>query len=282
MRRALVFLFLCACPSEKKSDAPRDAAIARPVVDAASPPTRACRAIAADGATMDAGAEVPDKSWIDLAKGGALTTKEPRTGREVAFAGPARVMPCRENDEAWVLRGTVTASPGSGEAPGQEEWVVTPLGVVRYASAAGTIGFDEKLHVSLASGPAFVWAAEGTSKASDGPVRDADGWTRVEAGGGLVVTAAKKADARVAARRCSAAAQAAEDVARAISAPDANVGELGAKHVLARREARAACAVAALRVATLTDDDEQKALSALVAAAEERWRGRQLGEAKAR
>jgi hypothetical protein len=244
---------------------------------------RGCRAIAAGLATIDAGAEVPARAWIDLEKGGTLTTKDRRSGREVSFAGPARIMPCRDGaEEAWMLRGTVTGNPGSGEAPGQEEWVVTPFGVVRYASAAGTIAAEDKLHVSLVSGTAFVWTPGGTTKASDGPVHDVERWTRIDMGGGLVVTATRKLDARLATTGCTTAAQAAADLAQAVTAPDANVGDLAARHVVLRREARAACALAALRVATLADEGEKKALAALVDSADQNWHSSHLGEAKAR
>ena len=101
-----------------------------------------CRAIAVDGPVRvegaDAGAlalqsEIPDQTWLSLGPDARLVAKDPRTTRETAFVGPARVRSCvAHREESWLAAGRFESAIGAGETPGAEEWVVTPLGVVRY------------------------------------------------------------------------------------------------------------------------------------------------------
>src|SRR5262249_45604327 len=140
----------------------------------------------------------------------------------------------------------------------------------------------DAVHVSLGSGSAYAWLADGATKVTDGPARAEDGWTSLGSGAGLVISAGKAGDARTATTRCTRDANAAADGARALLAPDASLGTLGARHVVLRREARAACAVAALRVAEIADDAERKTLQGLVDEADRAWHSSHLGEAKAR
>src|SRR5262249_37693655 len=138
------------------------------------------------------------------------------------------------------------------------------------------------VHVVLGSGTAYAWLADGATKATDGAAHAEDGWTSLGSGAGLVMSAGKSGDARAATTRCTRAANAAAEGARALLAPDASLGTLGARHVILRREARAACAVAALRVAAVADDGERKTLQALVDEADRAWHSSHLGEAKLR
>ena len=55
------------------------------------------------------------------------------TGRELRFEGPGRVRACAD-DVALVAEGSAIGLPGSGEAPGAEQWAATACGVARWAS----------------------------------------------------------------------------------------------------------------------------------------------------
>jgi hypothetical protein len=276
-------------------------------------PTRACRAIGVtgtiavaetDGGVVSIGAEAP-AAWLDLPEGAHLQTKHPATGRELSFDGPGRVLPCvasrgratdgtsglrpawsAPEEEAWIAWGVVASAP-SGEAPGQEEWLVTPLGVVRYTAAQVKVYVDRaerRLRVSTMSGAAFAWTPDGITVATDPEVaaaRDTDGWVRLSGAIGFVAVAKKPGspleDARAATTQCTAAAREAHDVAVALSRPDAAISQLGSRHVTARRIARAACAVASVRVSAVGGADAGAPLSAQIASAEAAWRN--LGDA---
>jgi hypothetical protein len=75
------------------------------------------------------------RGWLTLGATDSVTVTLPKTGRELAFLGPALVDPCVRPDEAWLSHGKFQGSRGSGESPGAEQWVVTPFGVVRYGAA---------------------------------------------------------------------------------------------------------------------------------------------------
>jgi hypothetical protein len=267
---------------------------------------RACRAIGVtgriavaetDGGVVSIGGEAP-AAWLDLPEGTHLQTKHPATGRELSFDGPGRVLPCvawstpdgtsglrpawsTPEEEAWIASGVVASAP-SGEAPGQEEWLVTPFGVVRYTAAQVKVYVDRaerRLRVSTMSGAAFAWTPDGVAVATDPEVaatRDAEGWLRLSAAIGFVAITKKPGspleDARAAASQCTAAAREAHDVAVALGKPDAAISELGSRHVTARRIARAACAVASVRVSAVGGTDAGAPLSAQIASAEAAWR----------
>jgi hypothetical protein len=253
-----------------------------------------CRVLGATGRTtysspdsapmnVGLGASPLPRIWLDLEDHAKLQTKNGATGRELAFDGPGRVQPCRPSkvgeEEAWVLRGAFTSSPGSGEAPGQEEWVVSPLGVVRYVAATVKVGVGDGVSVRVPQGAAWAWAAPDAKADTDAalPLADDDGgWTRLGVGAtsstltwsGTTTPSRKAAEA--ATLRCTRAAEDAAAIARAIgtaSRDAGGLGELPVKHVLARRRARASCAVAGLRAAALPRG-EGMALEATIAAAE--------------
>jgi len=161
-------------PAPAASGAP-DRAVATPPPSASTrhppPPPPLCRAISVAGALKlsflssgtpapDAGpsptliesGEIPDEAWVTFDASGKLTAKHPRSTREVAFVGPAKVRPCVAHaEEAWVEHGKLVSEPGAGERPGGEEWVITPAGVIRYGggrleltvTAAGAISTIE-------------------------------------------------------------------------------------------------------------------------------------------
>ena len=127
----------------------------------------------------------PIEAWVGLAKGARLVVKDPRTTRETSFrgiSGPARARACVGfAEESWVAAGRFESSVGAGEAPGAEEWIVTPFGVVRYAAAKVTVDVQPRdAEVKLDSGVAFAWTPVGIAPATDGGLED--GWLRLPAG----------------------------------------------------------------------------------------------------
>jgi hypothetical protein len=234
------------------------------------PPRLACRAIGVDGdvhlapSEADAGAVavllqgmVPTDAWVDLAKGARLVAKDPRTTRETTFRGPGRVRACvGYGEESWVASGSFESTPGAGEGPGQEEWVVTPFGIVRYAAAKLTVDVKPaQADVVVERGVAFAWKPGATEAAASLE----EGWTRLQPGkvtlaGGKVDEGA--AGARMAVTRCTTLATSARGLAAQVMSPDggADAGTI-ATQVTTRRLARAACAVASLRVGALPPAD---------------------------
>jgi len=243
-----------------------------------------CRAIAADGDVRGApGAdggglplanmtEIPGDGWLSLAGGARLVAKDPRTSRETTFLGPGRARACVERgEESWIVTGSFESVVGAGESPGAEEWVVTPQAVVRYAAARLRVDSGPQgTRVRLANGVAFLWPP-GAGPASEG-------WQRMTAAettiGGPPGTDPDAASAAV--DRCSSLAETSRRLAAALLAPaEAGPGgSVAAEQVTARRLARAACAVATLRVDALAvgDSARKRGLSAKVREAEIAWR----------
>jgi hypothetical protein len=221
---------------------------------------------------------VPTEAWLDLGEGARFVAKDPRTSRETTFRGPGRARACVDDaEESWLESGVFESSLGSGEAPGAEEWVVTPLGVVRYG--AGKLRIDvgpKRVSVDVGAGTAFVWRAADTKPApGDRPLEE--GWQRVEAshettiawngraGGPLSLGAA---DASVAA--CAELARKAHDLAAALLGGPAHAGTM-AEQVTTRRLARAACAVSEVRVRSLPPSEPASRLQAKLTAAMGLW-----------
>jgi hypothetical protein len=184
------------------------------------------------------------QGWMSLAGGDSVTITLPRTGRELAFVGPALVQPCVGTDEAWLARGTFQGSRGSGESPGAEEWVVTPFGVVRYGAAILEVAVDDStLRASLKGGSATIL------------VEGASAWELLKIGATRVVkgrmdTSSAAADAD----RCAKATASLKLLDDGLAAPGApsnpGFGELAARANDAHVLARAACALSGLRAAS--------------------------------
>jgi hypothetical protein len=233
--------------------------------------------------------------WIGLGPKGRLVVRDPRTSRETTAAGPGRVRLCVDaQEESWIAGDAVSfeSSPGSGEAPGSEEWVVTELGVVRYTAAR--LGVQVRpggISVALADGVAFVWPAQDATltipppakdKGAPAPVgaaatrpSDADGWERLVGPARATLSARPRAHRDPSGRsivagavaQCSQLATRTRELAAALLSPpedragngaargDASVVANPVEQVRTRRLARAACAVASLRTAELTTDD---------------------------
>jgi hypothetical protein len=278
-------------PSASVSVAP--APLPPPAPPSAHPPRPqsrlACRAITVEGdvhiepptgpaSAADAGLVpvllqglAPTEAWVDLAKGSRLVVKDPRTTRETSFrglAGPGRARVCvGYAEESWVTAGRFESSVGAGEAPGAEEWVVTPFGVVRYGAARVTVDvLPREAEVKLENGAAFTWTPVAPAPgAGDGGLED--GWMRLTSGTTRLPSrdpAGAAEGARTALDRCKALAASARTLAAQVMSPDGGVdGGTIAAQVTARRLARASCAVATLRVHALPESDSTPLLRAL-------------------
>jgi hypothetical protein len=251
-----------------------------------------CRAIAVDGEvrlqTEDGGTnlrrqdEIEPGRWVWLSPETRLVAKDPRTTRETTFRGLGHAKPCVGlGEESWVTSGTFESTVGSGEAPGAEEWVVTPLGVVRFGAAKLTVDAPvgaERVQVDVTTGAAFVWPAQDASiRGPDGgatPGPSDEGWVRVSAGSATLTRTPRPAPpegARAAIDACRTAGNSAHDLANALVSGDAD-GRTAAAQVKARRLARAACAVAAIRVDALYGVGNKENLSESLKDADSLWR----------
>lgn len=256
-----------------------------------------CRAIAVEGdARLDLDADasttiavqerILGNSWIALSPAARLVVREPKTARETTVRGPGRARMCVDSqnggaggagDESWLAAGDFESSPGSGEYPGAEQWVVTAQGVVRYAAAKVTVhARPGSASLAVAEGAAFVWAADDAGIAATPATTESEGWQRVASGGRATLTAkapskalseaARNAPdaARAAAAQCLQLATRARKLAVALLTPslhaaddplpsEAGAGGPAGEQVRTRRLARAACAVAHLRAESLTE-----------------------------
>lgn len=198
--------------------------------------------IAVDGGVKPLAASDFADGWVTLAKGERLTVSLPRTGRELAFVGPAVVEPCVGTDEAWVLRGVFEGSRGSGESPGAEQWVVTPFGVVRYGGAILEVAVDDTGVRARLKGGSGTILPEGAAA-----------WEILSPSATRVVKGAPlgKRGTEASADRCAKGSAAARVLEDALVLPDAarspTFGDLAMRANDAHVLGRAACAVAKLR-----------------------------------
>ena len=234
-----------------------------------------CKVMASEGGPS---ASADATGWLDVAAKANFTVRTLETGRELRFEGPGRIRACAD-DVALVAEGTAVGLPGSGEAPGAEQWVATACGAARWASGVHRFaGARDSCKLQSSLGTAHLYLAEDVTAedvAVDGGAPTAgDGGTGGERGGPLPAVPAKVAWRRVDARRalrlqghgnldapaavksalasCERAAQAVQRLATSLTsgdAGDAGTGELAAESVVARGIARAACSVAAVRIA---------------------------------
>jgi hypothetical protein len=263
-----------------------------------------CRAIAVDGPVRaegsgDAGGplpfqgEIPDENWLTLGKDARLVAKDPRTTRETTFVGPARARACvAHREESWLVAGRFESAIGAGETPGAEEWVVTPLGVVRYMAAKVAVEVRARdTAVWVGSGPAFMWLDAGVrvtrargasatdagalADAAVGPTVDDDGWLRMAEGEVTLSPGPARSpadDARATVDGCAGLATRAQQLAAALLEGKATADGTTAKEQMrTRRLARAACAVAALRVDTLPPSTQRSVLSTRLQSAASAW-----------
>lgn len=262
----------------------------------------ACRAIAVDGdvrveadsaAALDGGekrlarlAQVANGAWLSLGPSARVVLKDPHTGRETTFLGPARARGCINGQgEAWVGAGRFQGELGGGEAPLAEEWVVTPLGVFRYVSAKVDIDVTpDRTTASVAGGTFFFWPADDakvevrTERQEAGAVDSTDSpWQRMSDGIARILppaTSSPQVAARHAVDSCSLRATRAEQLARLLLVRDASpppTGETIAEQVRARRLAHASCGVARLRLELLPASVAREPLTKVLGEAEEAW-----------
>jgi hypothetical protein len=284
MKRALagICLFLAGCPNKDNhipvglEDAPAFSAVSSvplPVPTPTIPPKNLpCRAIAVTGKVTDVdgggslamGGQLPD-SVFELAEGTRMTVKNPQSGREVTFEGAATMRACVAGDpEHWLLRGGFSATPGSGEKPGAEEWLVTPYGILRWSSAMAKVRIEkDRATVRVTSGGVSVYGPKVTTP--DGGAPSATG-TWIEATSNAPLDLVSPGPPKTLVDACATLAKAARDLGAQVMSPDANLADLAPKHIEARQKARAACALG--RAAAASD----KALSIRAEAADAEWR----------
>jgi hypothetical protein len=263
------------------------------------PQRLACRAIAVDAAVhldtlADAGLVpllveglVPTEGWLTLGKGAKFVAKDPRTTRETTFrGGPGRVRACvGYAEESWIAAGGFDSTIGSGESPGQEEWVVTPLAVVRYAAAKLSVdvhasparGATADEGVAVTEGVAFLWAGDDVRfRGLEGgaTAKGDDGWIRVENASLSLSPTAGPPDTLDAAHsaidKCGSLAKIAHGLTSTLMAGSADAAVI-TQQVTTRRLARAACDVAGLRIAALPPSDATLGLGRSLAEANVAW-----------
>lgn len=242
-----------------------------------------CRIMASEGGPS---ASADATGWLDVAAKANFTVRTLESGRELRFEGPGRVRACG-GDVALVAEGSAVGLPGSGEAPGAEQWVATACGVARWASGVHRlVGARDTCILQSSMGSASLYLAvdvtaeevvDGGAPEAGSPAAGGAGpWRRIDAKrafrlqgrGSLATPVAVKA----ALGACEVAAQNVQSLAARMRSPEAgtgSVGELAAESVVARGVARAACAVAAVRLALSgSRPDDQGRLDAASA----RWR----------
>jgi hypothetical protein len=142
--------------------------------------------------------------------------------------------------------------------------------------------------VSSASGVAFAWIADdaqarwagdagaGPTGAHDAGVANTDGWERVAESPVTIEPVAPLVPlpgARAAVEQCAALADRSHELAMVLMAPSVGLPDAStaAEEVVAHRLARAACAVASLRVGTLPEAPAKDALAAKLQGAVAVW-----------
>jgi hypothetical protein len=234
---------------------------------------------------------VPVDQWFALGAGARLVAKDPRTTRETVFRGPGRARACIDaSEESWVGAGTFEASVGAGETPGAEEWVATPLILLRYEAAKASVDVPQaptaQEAIKVAAGTAYVWVAEdaratpvmGMSAPEGGaPSIGDEGWTRLGEGQSLSVAAMASpaaghagvtslAFAQRAVTKCSALSAASRELASVVLHGGADAAVI-ASQVTTRRLAHAACSVASVRAGGLPETEETAPLLTALRAA---------------
>jgi len=243
------------------ADATAATATAAPMTTTAAPPRGAgCRIMVSEGGPA---ATADTTAWLDLPAKASVTVRTLETGRELRFEGPGRIRACG-GDVALVAEGSAVGLPGSGEAPGAEQWVATACGVARWASGVHRFGGARDacklqssvgtVHLYLATDVTAEEIVDGGPPAVDAG-RPPGPWRRIDVRQALRLQARGPLDAPAAVKSalasCERAALDVQSLSARMTQPEGgtNTGELAAESVSARGLARAACAVAAVRVA---------------------------------
>ena len=242
-----------------------------------------CRVMDADNGPP---ASSDPSTWITLTSKGTFNVRVFETGRDLRFEGPGRFKACG-GDVALVVLGSAIGLPGSGEAPGSEQWVATACGAARWASGVHRFAATpDACRLQVSMGTLDFWlpgdvTAEDAPMDAGAPMPEAGaGDSGVGAGWHHVGTrrayrfAGRLVDVKASLGECDAAATEVASLAKRMAAAAAgNTGELGAmaaQSVTTRGTARAACAVAAVRVAIAGDKPDDRAR---LDAANARFRG---------
>lgn len=198
------------------------------------------------GAALPPGATIAKGQAVVLGEGGVATVKDPESGRELRFEGPARFVPCARTDEAWLLAGTLVVRPGSADVPLGELLVVVREGALRVPSGAAVrvSSTPEKTVVVTRSRRPEVWAARRATLVWASPDGGVDGGSETL---GTLTLAKTDATAEAAATECAEKSKAQKALAAAMLERDASLSELSPKSIEASREERSACAVADAR-----------------------------------
>jgi hypothetical protein len=321
VRRTALALVLCASPAfrlgacracEHDEAMPLDGGLresprvlaSEPSVHNVAPVALPCRAMTVDGdvragaahVSLTQLAEIPLEGWLFLAPNARIVAKDPRTARETTFRGPARARACVESlEESWLASGTFQSVSGAGELPGGEEWLVTPVGVVRFGASTLTAEVTSAgMRAAVGEGVAFLWVASDSSlrgaeggipnvarnnearndEARNDEARNDEGWMRVSAGTVAWVAAGRRGPldtAQASVDDCARLGKKARDLAGVLLTSGAD-GTTASEQVLTRRLARGACAVAALRVELLAPSDERDVIAAALTACRWDWR----------
>jgi hypothetical protein len=287
--------------ADASADASVAVAVAVPVPDSGLPlplPLPICRIMASENGPP---AKADATGWLDLVAHASFTVRTLETGRELRFEGPGRVRACGD-DVALVAEGSAIGLPGSGEAPGAEQWVATACGVGRWASGVHrfTGARDAcKLQSSLGAVQLYVASdvtvsevavdggaplATDAGAATDGGSAKASPWRRIDGRRAFTLQPRSAIDGAAGVKTALVACERAADAVQKMAAamlPDARadggatdggagIGDLAEESVVARGVARAACAVAAVRVALAGSRpiDEGRLTAAMM-----RWRG---------
>jgi hypothetical protein len=291
------------------------ATAARSAAPSMAAPRPTCRAVSLQGDVRvvndaDGGSgpplavlgEIPESDWIALGPDARLAAKDPRTTRETLFLGPGRARVCvGHREESWLTSGAFQSETGAGESPGAEEWVVTPLAVLRFSAATlrvevrGTLAFAEvgggvvfawiapDVHIQRLDAGAETRAGGGSESAISAGGSRGGAWERVTDGSlrlSLPAGTQAPAAARGAVDRCETIAHHAEDLTRSLLAPHGGNGDAGdaraaadaiTDEVATRELARAACAVAAVRTGALGKNSARDDLEGRLRSADKAW-----------
>ena len=233
-----------------------------------------CKVMASEGGPA---ASADATGWLDVAARANFTVRTLETGRELRFEGPGRIRACAD-DVALVAEGSAVGLPGSGEAPGAEQWAATACGAVRWASGVHRFtGARDVCKLQSSQGAAHLYLAEdvtaedvaidggapladaglaGGTGPDGGPAAGTSGWRRIDARRALRLQGHGPLDTQAAVKSalasCERAAQTVQRLATSLTSGNAGskaTGELAMESVVARGIARAACSVAAVRVA---------------------------------
>jgi hypothetical protein len=196
-----------------------------------------------------------------------LTVRDRLTGRESTLLGAGSARVCVGGDtEHWLFGGTFASSATTGATPGSGDWVVVPGAIVRINAATARVKVTgEKTEVAVVSGSAAIYPVGATL--ADAGTADAEGWWHVPSGAtwAFAEPPANKANLVV---QCDKQASLARDLGAQIAMADAgaSLGDLAPKHIAAREQARAICAMARFHARG------DKALAPRADAADARWR----------